>query len=736
MITGCTWRGYPPKPASEGEKIDVKEPFVTVVGKRKPTVPVKPVEQVSVQDRRSLPTPTKVATVTAPSKVAPGAAVVREGCFKCGQTGHMARDCREEKRVCFEFERTGKCPRGYRCCFTHRSATNQQSSDGGAVIVATTPDVKQQLVEEWPALPFESPKDSSSTQQVSTKVKEEQVKEDEEYEVHGYKCIESELGPLSTLVFQWMESQGFNSFMPTQLDVFNILRELPNVYVYGNNCGSGKTTGAFLYSLMHIQVGDVCVVLIDPSKNLTIQHRKFVEEVSRNKANIQTLSKFTDLSGLVTSERAQYIFVEPIMYDRVVEKLIQDKSYRFVNGRSRILTIMDEAHKIFNAYERDVDDVWNALSKDAARVSKIPQEGVYAGGIVRLVQEMIARKNSPRYAHLHRGFLDMKMRNIKSRIILLAAVGKQEVDVDIDGLKWTPLDVAGELISDVLGLPLQVLKSGENKVVRHVHVFNMHNQGIREIGGTLPHVDYKGETKEVLLVYEGIIHLLLSLLVDGRSMIVCRRSQLESIKKMFHTRIVAQGRRFLFTTDPNQWNDLKYKFIIVTDENLKFLEGSNIPNLKAVYITGVGDSKNFSKIIQAVGRTGRSDQAVSWLFIFADKTTTRNAKIESATHEELIEILRADGHNYLNVTDVVDDTILNRPVQLKLGLDLPMILYSNVDIKEGERLGKEVDMRKEVYCLRPACTCSSYHPKRGSDDFIEGGKLNPQLFKERYRISV
>ncbi len=59
------------------------------------------------------------------------------------------------------------------------------------------------------------------------------------------------------------------------------------------------------------------------------------------------------------------------------------------------------------------------------------------------------------------------------------------------------------------------IKSEYSTVTRHVRIYNMHNQGVREIGGV---GEYKG--REYLKTYEAIIRLMLSMLIEGRSLIV------------------------------------------------------------------------------------------------------------------------------------------------------------------------------------------------------------------------
>jgi hypothetical protein len=485
--------------------------------------------------------------------------------------------------------------------------------------------------------------------------------------------------------------QGIEELNETQKQILKMLEKNLHFQVTGNgHCGSGKTTGTIFGILSNMGKNDklICIKkFLKGGKGLNDEIILHINNLTDNKAVI------VDADNMKTEKKdlmnANIILTSCLNVKSLFNLFIEEKY------DNKIYILFDEAANIFNEQEND-------------RLEEYEKN------------EDINREPFMRTCLY--GIYMLKQNKINFITIFLSAVG----DIPLNQIK-SPSDIIEQSFNKWNNIKIEKITSNGINSIRHTRVFKVTKEGAFSIGGSTTYRD-----REVPLIYETMITIALNWLINGRLLFIMRRSQVDEFSKLLNNYIKSYGTYFMYTSDSNYWNDLQYNIIIVREDELKELEGRNISNIKAVYLFTIGNERNIPDKLQAMGRTGRLGQGVTWLFLFLDCCGTRNQTREQEAHNIIISSLNQNNSNPVKVIVVNDDSVLNSTCNdiPKLSInskhyskDELQIIMNKVNDANKYQVCKFLSNRYE--CMYKGRHCTWYHPNK--DDFIKDNIVKPYL---------
>jgi hypothetical protein len=487
---------------------------------------------------------------------------------------------------------------------------------------------------------------------------------------------------------------GIDEFNQTQKDILEMISKNVHFQVSGNgHCGCGKTTGTIFGILSHMKKDDklICIKkFLKGGKGLSNEMIQHVKKFTNNKADIVDADDMKVVKDDLIN--ADIIFTSCLNIKSLVKVMIENS----LKIKNKIYILFDEAADIFNELEEKKLEEYENTDKNM--LEPFIRSCLYS--LYQLNQE-----------------------KINFQIIFLSAVS----DIPSNQIK-APFKVIEDSCHKWTKLKIHKVESTGVNSIRYTRVFKITRDGAFNIGGSTMVRD-----REVPLIYETMITIALNWLIDGRLLFILRRSQVSEFTLLLDKYIIEYGSYFTYTSDSKYWNDIRYNIIIVREDELKELQGRNIVNIKSVYLFTIGSERNIADKLQAMGRTGRLGQGVSWLFLFLDCCGTRNQTKELESQDIVIDSLRKN--NSVQVITVKDESILNTSYN-----DIPKFQYKKVNLtsKELDEIQIKINegnkkqickfLSDKYECMYGGRNCSWYHPRK--EDFVE-----KNILKSDFNIS-
>ena len=277
-----------------------------------------------------------------------------------------------------------------------------------------------------------------------------------------------------------------------------------------------------------------------------------------------------------------------------------------------------------------------------------------------------------------------------------------------------------------------------------VHVFKIYEGGVRIR-------DEKGQ----LQIYETILDIIESLIcrplgstvnkVDGKVLIGCRASQVETIRGWLDSLIRRYGRHYTYTTDPEYWDDPNVAFILLPEDNLVETSGKTIPNLTHVILMTGSNPQNFATYLQCVFRVIRLNQVGSRVICFFSHCQGRTGDNEKQNCTAFVEYFKTLGHNLrvhdvnakydLNVSPFYDESEMTNTSIIHGVTESAFMLKVQAEFSDSMRMIAQFN--RTILCTRYNCASTHCHYAHKSNKILDyTGKGRPYVISSKeYRLS-
>jgi len=406
---------------------------------------------------------------------------------------------------------------------------------------------------------------------------------------------------------EYKRVRGIHELTPNQEYIFKAvtyggMKDIFNT----SSVGSGKTLGVIMISYLYGLLADgkrnsTIIVVPRVHKELIKQIKQMIDEIG-NSTRSQIERDVDKSSVLIISSGAtegqELTRRELDFYEFIIVELEQiHRLPPYFDKVEDFMLVFDEAHTLFNqSYEFYHNFCLSKKSTDPDEIEyvrQIEEASSYDPFSMKLVNWY---NGSPENRHKPKRdmFGDFSefvglcasSRKLK-QVILLSGTGFIEQDT-----QKKPYEIASDLWK-THKMPLEFVNFQKANTEVIVHYFELYKEGIPS-------------TKDGPQVYELVMNLTLNSLGSGRTLMVCRDSQLEFILETLRGFALSSG--FTYTSDPMYWNDPTVNIIVIKQSEIDKVAGLTIPNLETVILTTGGRREYLSKIIQVSGRVDRMNQ--------------------------------------------------------------------------------------------------------------------------------
>lgn len=386
--------------------------------------------------------------------------------------------------------------------------------------------------------------------------------------------------------------------------------------IYGGT-GSGKTSNSLSKFLMNLDKETLLLIPKNKDRELNYQHIRMITEQTNGLAKVVT--------DVIPTSSDNVLLVSYYNMKEFVSKIPHKRIYLFV----------DEFCQFFNPDEMNLYEIVNYIANNLINESTSKEE------IKRILREFQEKENisGNLFAKVSKCFLNEHLTKLEAFVYLFMYLTKSKPDFKSIFISATGENTKGnQILKDLFekntDQTLSLLKAVKKQIVEYKYVVEIPTDVCGHIAGY-------DENKP--RIYEALISVVRDNLVrDIRSMIVIRFSQLGVLKEMFNELIRIYGKPFLYTDSLDEFNtNSQYKLLIAYDDDLRKYQGINIPNLRALYFLSLGKYTNIPDLIQTLGRVGRADQPISFVFLITEvgtnKASLRQANTRNIIKNEILE---------------------------------------------------------------------------------------------------